>query len=154
MSDEASSFFTKAIGSLFSMSAFAASIRSSFPARLQQFVHRHSSEQWTPLAKHSQYSLRHLLFEQLHLFGATIGLSFYLSSKLTCLASDIASSTSFDGFVFFLFAIPKFGERDPDSDDFYLVGYTVDPAFRALANFSDSFAIILLYVFLVPFALF
>ena len=78
------------------------------------------------------------------MFGATIGLSFYLSSKLTCLASDIDSSTSFDGFVFFLFAIPKFGERDPDSDDFYLVGYTVDPGFKTLANFSDSFAIILL----------
>jgi hypothetical protein len=136
------------------MSAFAASIRSSLPARLQQFVHRHSSEQWMPLAKHSQYNFRHLLFEQLHLLGATIGLSFDLSSKLTCLTSDIASSASFaDGIVFFLFAIPKFGERDPDSDDFYLVGYTVDPAFSALPNFSDSFAIILLYVFLVPLAL-
>ena len=136
------------------MSAFAASIRSSFPARLQQLVHRHSSEQWTPLAKHSQYSFRHLLFEQLHLFGATIGFSFYLSSKLTCLTSDIATSASAaDGFVFFLFAIPKFGERDPDSDDFYLVGYTVDPAFRALPNLSDSFSSILLYVFLVPLAL-
>ena len=136
------------------MSAFAASIRSSFPAKLQQFVQRHSSEQWTPLAKHSQYNLRHLLFEQLHLFGATIGLSYFLSSKLTCFASDIGSSASFaNDFVFFLFAIPKFGEKDPDSDDFYLVGYTVDPAFRALPNFSDSFAIILLYVFLVPLTL-
>ena len=88
------------------------------------------------------------------MFGATIGLSFDLSSKLTCLTSDIASSASFDdGFVFFLFAMPKFGEADPVSDDYYFVGYTVDPAFRALTNFSDSFAIILLYVFLVPFAL-
>ena len=77
-----------------------------------------------------------------------------MSSKLTCLTSDIATSASAaDGFVFFLFAPPKFGERDPDSDDFYLVGYTVDPAFRALPNFSDSFASILLYVFLVPLAL-
>ena len=54
LSEFISSFFLKASGSRFRISAFAASIRSSCPDKLQQLEQPHSGVQWVPLAKHSQ----------------------------------------------------------------------------------------------------